>query len=71
MTMPAVAPGPNEDEATDREEAMFRGVMLYVTDQLWTLRIHEFGMAVLHDILDFAISRREAQQDRHERLPES
>ncbi len=65
---PTPAPEPSDWEEAAHEEALFRRVMQYATDQLWTLGAHELGMAVLHDVLDDAEARK-ARQNPHEPLP--
>jgi len=74
MTSPAVVPAPDmepaEQDEMDREERLFRQVMRHVTDQLWMAGVHDFAVALLHDILGFVLSQQQAHLKCHERQPE-
>jgi hypothetical protein len=69
MTNPAVVPTPDEEpdeqEEMDREERLFRQVMKHVTDQLWTAGVHDFALALLHDILGFVLSQQQVNLKCH------
>jgi hypothetical protein len=67
MSASATSPEPNGQSRTDQEEARYRRNMRYLTDELWRLRVHELGMALLHDLADDAKTRHARC---HERLPE-
>jgi hypothetical protein len=75
MTTPAAAvPEPDEvageQDELDREEALFRQVMNHVTDQLWAAGVHQFAVALMHDIVGFVLSQHRDHVMCHGRLPE-